>query len=248
MSYKLALSQEKVKVLSEEVPAVTAIRDAGAQMETQHQSTPCRNLSELSPTSVTQPISSATSPTTIDQKSSPPQCNDLSRPKADQQNPLARKATSLIPTLKTPSSDGYNWRKYGQKQVKSPTGSRSYYRCTYAECYAKKIECSDHLGCVKETVYRSLHTHDPPKKNSSSREKLSTAERALVNDAAKQPCRVHRDSDLATPAKPSAHETPLCSNMKQPNSSNSDEKGYAMVKYENENEPEEKRRQVSFFH
>ncbi|CAI9760994.1 unnamed protein product [Fraxinus pennsylvanica] len=63
--------------------------------------------------------------------------------------------------LKT-TSDGYNWRKYGQKQVKSPEGSRSYYRCTFSHCDAKKIEHCNRSNHVIETVYRSHHNHDPP--------------------------------------------------------------------------------------
>ncbi|XP_024968177.1 probable WRKY transcription factor 32 [Cynara cardunculus var. scolymus] len=63
--------------------------------------------------------------------------------------------------------DGYNWRKYGQKQVKSPEGSRSYYKCTYIECDAKKIESCDQFNSVTKIVYKGQHKHDPPKKVSS---------------------------------------------------------------------------------
>ncbi|KFK29678.1 hypothetical protein AALP_AA7G164400 [Arabis alpina] len=76
---------------------------------------------------------------------------------------------SSPPVLRTPPPrDGYNWRKYGQKQVKSPKGSRSYYRCTYFECCAKKIECSNDSGNVIEIVNKGSHIHEPLRKNSFS--------------------------------------------------------------------------------
>ncbi|CAH8355724.1 unnamed protein product [Eruca vesicaria subsp. sativa] len=75
---------------------------------------------------------------------------------------------SVSPLLRTPPRDGYNWRKYGQKQVKSPKGSRSYYRCTYSECCAKKIECSNESGNMVEIVNKGLHSHEPPQKSSFS--------------------------------------------------------------------------------
>ncbi|KAL0338116.1 UNVERIFIED_CONTAM: putative WRKY transcription factor 33 [Sesamum angustifolium] len=36
------------------------------------------------------------------------------------------------------SDDGYNWRKYGQKQVKGSANPRSYYKCTFPDCPTKK--------------------------------------------------------------------------------------------------------------
>lgn len=150
-----------------------------------------------------------------------------------------------VPAVKIPASDGYNWRKYGQKQVKSPKGSRSYYKCTYSECCAKKIECCDHSGHVTEIVYKSQHTHDPPKKSNSTREsKLPSAERFCGNNVTKQPCKVPKDLDPSTSAKESTHETPLCSERKRQNSINSDENGDINVKEEHDNEPEPKKRQV----
>ncbi|CAA0806489.1 Probable WRKY transcription factor 32 [Striga hermonthica] len=82
----------------------------------------------------------------------------------DKQNFPGSKPSSKRAVQKT--SDGYNWRKYGQKPVKSPEGSRSYYRCTFFDCYAKKIEFCDSSHRLIETVYRSHHNHDPlPKLN-----------------------------------------------------------------------------------
>ncbi|KAL0791573.1 hypothetical protein Bca101_007819 [Brassica carinata] len=75
---------------------------------------------------------------------------------------------SVSPVLRTPARDGYHWRKYGQKQVKSPRGSRSYYRCTYSDCCAKKIECSNDSGNVIEIVNKGSHSHEPLRKNSFS--------------------------------------------------------------------------------
>jgi hypothetical protein len=72
--------------------------------------------------------------------------------------------------VRTPSSDGYNWRKYGQKQVKVPQGYRSYYKCTYSQCYAKKIECCDDRHVVIEVKYKGQHNHEPPRKMNHGRE------------------------------------------------------------------------------
>ncbi|KAL1553782.1 WRKY transcription factor [Salvia divinorum] len=98
-------------------------------------------------------------------------------PEPDKQN---TKRLSIVPTPRTPS-DGYNWRKYGQKQVKSPEGSRSYYRCTFSDCCAKKIECCDISNRLIETVYRSHHNHDPPQKLNSTRENKPTLSTPPLN-------------------------------------------------------------------
>ncbi|KAL8223104.1 hypothetical protein R6Q57_020503 [Mikania cordata] len=84
------------------------------------------------------------------------------------------KTVSTSRTVKTPI-DGYNWRKYGQKQVKTPQGSRSYFKCTYNDCDAKKIESSDQYSTVTKIIYKGQHKHDPPKKVYSRRGKVLSA-------------------------------------------------------------------------
>jgi hypothetical protein len=37
------------------------------------------------------------------------------------------------------NDDGYNWRKYGEKQVKGSPFPRSYYKCSQPGCPAKKM-------------------------------------------------------------------------------------------------------------
>ncbi|KAI3771866.1 hypothetical protein L6452_03037 [Arctium lappa] len=82
---------------------------------------------------------------------------------ADQKDTTDPKPLSVSHAVQIPM-DGYNWRKYGQKQVKSPEGSRSYYKCTYIECDAKKIESCDQFNSVTKIVYKGQHKHDPPRK------------------------------------------------------------------------------------
>ncbi|CAH8388753.1 unnamed protein product [Eruca vesicaria subsp. sativa] len=61
------------------------------------------------------------------------------------------------------SEDGYNWRKYGQKQVKGSENPRSYFRCTYQNCVTKKkVETSLVKGHVTEIVYKGSHNHPKP--------------------------------------------------------------------------------------
>ncbi|KQJ95890.1 hypothetical protein BRADI_3g19640v3 [Brachypodium distachyon] len=68
--------------------------------------------------------------------------------------------------------DGFNWRKYGQKQVKSSDNSRSYYRCTNSSCLAKKKVEHYPDGRVIEIIYRGTHSHEPPQKTRFVKERL----------------------------------------------------------------------------
>ncbi|GAB2274259.1 WRKY transcription factor [Dionaea muscipula] len=64
------------------------------------------------------------------------------------------------------SNDGYNWRKYGQKQVKGSENPRSYYKCTYPDCPTKKkVERSLADGQITEIVYKGNHNHPKPAQN-----------------------------------------------------------------------------------
>lgn len=69
-----------------------------------------------------------------------------------------------------PSYDGYNWRKYGQKQVKGSEYPRSYYKCTNPNCPVKKKVERSFDGQIAEIVYKGEHNHpkpQPPKRNLS---------------------------------------------------------------------------------
>ncbi|KFK25104.1 hypothetical protein AALP_AA8G066600 [Arabis alpina] len=61
------------------------------------------------------------------------------------------------------SEDGYNWRKYGQKQVKGSENPRSYFKCTYPNCITKKkVETSLVNGHITEIIYKGSHNHPKP--------------------------------------------------------------------------------------
>ncbi|GAB4827322.1 hypothetical protein Ancab_034209 [Ancistrocladus abbreviatus] len=61
-----------------------------------------------------------------------------------------------------PADDGYNWRKYGQKQVKGSEYPRSYYRCTNPNCRVKKKVERSFDGHIIEIIYKGQHNHEPP--------------------------------------------------------------------------------------
>lgn len=83
-----------------------------------------------------------------------------------------------LSTKKT-SDDGYNWRKYGQKQVKGSENPRSYFKCTYPNCLTKKkVETSLVKGHVTEIVYKGSHNHPKPQ---STKRAASTAVAAHQN-------------------------------------------------------------------
>ncbi|KAL0926827.1 hypothetical protein M5K25_003078 [Dendrobium thyrsiflorum] len=69
-----------------------------------------------------------------------------------------------------PADDGYNWRKYGQKQVKGCEYPRSYYKCTHPKCPVKKKVERSLDGQVTEIIYRGQHNHERPIPNKRSKE------------------------------------------------------------------------------
>jgi WRKY transcription factor 33 len=60
------------------------------------------------------------------------------------------------------SDDGYNWRKYGQKQMKGSENPRSYYKCSFPGCPTKKKVEQSPDGQVTEIVYKGTHNHPKP--------------------------------------------------------------------------------------
>nr|TKR71222.1 WRKY transcription factor 1 [Populus alba] len=60
-------------------------------------------------------------------------------------------------------SDGYRWRKYGQKLVKGNPNPRSYYRCSSPGCPVKKhVERAYNDPKLVITSYEGQHDHDMP--------------------------------------------------------------------------------------
>ncbi|KAK8955845.1 putative WRKY transcription factor 33 [Platanthera guangdongensis] len=59
--------------------------------------------------------------------------------------------------------DGYNWKKYGQKQVKGNENHRGYYKCTHPNCPTKKKVERSLDGQITEIIYKGKHIHTKPK-------------------------------------------------------------------------------------
>lgn len=120
---------------------------------------------ELLHVPIKQSLSSKVTPNLLHQISPRNQDNNASMSEVYQESSSDHKMELDHTLVKSPSADGYNWRKYGQKPVKSHDSSRSYYRCTFVDCKAKKkVERCDHSGREVEIVYKGPHNHDPPQK------------------------------------------------------------------------------------
>jgi WRKY transcription factor 33 len=91
------------------------------------------------------------------------------------------------------SSDGYNWKKYGQKQLKGTERPRSYYKCTHPGCSVKKqVECSDE-GEITEIIYKGEHNHPRPQTTRRGSRSNSAPSQMMVERLEQGP---HLRSDL----------------------------------------------------
>ncbi|XP_056166848.1 probable WRKY transcription factor 32 [Syzygium oleosum] len=242
-------SKEQVQQSHQEVLAVGTVEAVRRETQNQLHSSSCPMASsQLSPTSVTQSISSIPSPTPVEQGSGM-KVTDSCMPDPDIRSSYTR---NVPRALRTSNIDGYNWRKYGQKQVKSPKGSRSYFRCTNTECSAKKIECCDELGHMLETVYRSQHNHDPPKKVNGMLEgkfEISVGP-AVKNLSNNQSAGVLDDSVPTTSSKELVQEIPARTKSEHQNSGGFGGNGETTIKNElvNEIEPRQSGNKNKSFH
>ncbi|KAG1335446.1 putative WRKY transcription factor 51 [Cocos nucifera] len=59
--------------------------------------------------------------------------------------------------------DGFKWRKYGKKSVKSSPNPRNYYRCSNEGCAVKKrVERDQEDSRYVITTYEGVHNHVSP--------------------------------------------------------------------------------------
>ncbi|RVW30466.1 putative WRKY transcription factor 4 [Vitis vinifera] len=101
-------------------------------------------------------------PLPSDPKSSMTESSEVSHSDRKSQPP------SLV--VDKPGDDGYNWRKYGQKQVKGSEYPRSYYKCTHLNCPVKKKVERSHDGQITEIIYKGQHNHEVPKPNKRAKD------------------------------------------------------------------------------
>jgi hypothetical protein len=154
-----------------------------------------------------------------------------------------------------PADDGYNWRKYGQKQVKGSEYPRSYYKCTHLNCPVKKKVERAPDGHITEIIYKGQHNHEKPQANRRVKENNSD----LNGNANVQPKsdsnsqgwfgNSNKISESVPDSSPPEPESDLTSNQgairPRPGSSESEEVGNAENKEEGVDcEPNPKRRQV----
>lgn len=96
-----------------------------------------------------------------------------------------QKALTSTTSADRPSYDGYNWRKYGQKQVKGSEYPRSYYKCTHPNCPVKKKVERSYDGEIAEIVYKGEHNHAKPqlqKRNSGGTQGSGMVSDGMVQD------------------------------------------------------------------
>ncbi|XP_022752927.1 WRKY transcription factor WRKY24-like [Durio zibethinus] len=101
------------------------------------------------------------------------------------------------------SEDGYNWRKYGQKQVKGSENPRSYYKCTYTNCPTKKKVERSLDGQITEIVYKGSHNHPKPQSTRRSSSSISIQNSsAASSEILDQSLAIHGSGQMDSVATP----------------------------------------------
>lgn len=169
--------------------------------------------------------------------------DNSSTPEIKQHPPFDQKPQSTHVVPKAASGDCYNWRKYGQKQVKGIECCRSYFRCTHTNCHVRKSVMHCYNGNVIEIVYKGQHNHDPPQKIRYTKESRVLSSEPLVESKA-----ANRPGGEVNGSNSPAPRTELFSGLATPeqqfNYSSSCDVGAGIKVEEYDDEPELKRRQA----
>jgi hypothetical protein len=82
-------------------------------------------------------------------------------------------------------SDGYRWRKYGQKSVKGSAYARNYYKCTYPGCTVKKqVDKINNNGkIVDQVLCKGEHCHGPPQITRINAHDQQTFRNSVINES-----------------------------------------------------------------
>ncbi|CAK9174170.1 unnamed protein product [Ilex paraguariensis] len=83
----------------------------------------------------------------------------LKRQKKDMGHRIAFRTMTELEIM----DDGYKWRKYGKKRVKSSPNPRNYYKCVTGGCMVKKrVERDKEDSRYVITTYEGVHNHESP--------------------------------------------------------------------------------------
>nr|AKA27879.1 WRKY protein [Salvia miltiorrhiza] len=158
------------------VTAQAAFSQSYMQMHAELQRSPADTSTEA----LVSHSSPSPSETLTEQINSEPRQLESSKIESSEVSQSDKKA-AYVTTGDKPASDGYNWRKYGQKHVKASECPRSYYKCTYANCPVKKKVERSHDGRVSEIVYKGEHNHLPPQSNKRKKDTSVALDREVNN-------------------------------------------------------------------
>jgi len=84
-----------------------------------------------------------------------------------------------------PPSDGYRWRKYGQKSVKGSAYARNYYKCTYPGCTVKKQvdKINSNGKVIDQVLCKGEHCHGPPQITRINAHDQQTFRNSVINES-----------------------------------------------------------------
>ena len=154
-----------------------------------------------------------------------------------------------------PTDDGYNWRKYGQKQVKGSEYPRGYYKCTHMNCPVKKKVERAPDGHITEIIYKGQHNHEKPQANRRNKDNNDSNENASIRPKSESNSQGWLENSnkfgesLADCSMLESDQTLNQGALQLPGSSEIEDVGDVDIREEegDDSEPNPKRRQVSPF-